>query len=75
MRVEYKQFYYFELEDKERFNNFLDDNGINMSDFATKCDISLTLLSLVVNGKRAITKNVLEQFERNGFIVDYGDIK
>lgn len=70
MRVEHKQYYYFEQEEKDRFTDFLWDNHINTIDFAHRCGISPSLLSLIVNGKRAITKNVLKAFEDQGFKVE-----
>jgi len=70
MRVENKEYYYFEDKDKLDFLQFLTQNGMMMTTFANKCDISLSLLSLIINGKRAITKNVIDEFGKNGFKVN-----
>ena len=70
MRVEYKEYYYFEEVDKVLFTDFLRNTHTSMKDFADSCDISLSLLSLILNGKRAITKNVLNEFEKHGFKVE-----
>ena len=70
MRVEHKEYYYFEELEKGLFTDFLCENKISMNDFAKSCGISPSLLSLVVSGKRAITKNTLDQFAKQGFKVE-----
>ena len=67
MRVENKSYYYFEEKEKKSFNDFLLQSNTSMRDFAELCGVSITLLSLIVNGKRAITKDMITKFERNGF--------
>lgn len=67
MRIEKKTYYYFEKQEKELFYRFLNENNTNMRDFAKKCSISLSLLSLVINGKRSITMHTIEIFAKNGF--------
>lgn len=69
MRVEHKYFYYFDEVDKGKFTDFLWKIKSNMSDFASLCGISVSLLSQIVNGKRALTKNVIQAFNENGFKV------
>lgn len=70
MRIEHKTYYYFEEKEKGLFTDFLWESHTKMSDFAELCGISLSLLSLVVNGKRSITKNIIEKFKENGFKLD-----
>ena len=72
MRVENKQFYYFDEEEKGRFTDFLRESRTSITQFANMCGISVPLLSLILNGKRAITKNVIQEFENHGFKVDLG---
>ena len=67
MKIVNKTYYYFEEKEKGLFTDFLWESHTKMSDFAELCGISLTLLSLVVNGKRSITKNIIEKFRKNGF--------
>lgn len=68
-----KRFYYFDDKDKQKFELFLKKNDIKKSDFAKKCDISSTLLTLLFNGKRSISKEVAKAFTKNGFKVEIGD--
>ena len=70
MKVVNKTYYYFEEKEKGLFTDFLWQSHTKMSDFAELCGISLTLLSLVVNGKRSITKNIIEKFRENGFNIE-----
>ena len=67
MKIENKTYYYFEGKEKALFNDFLSKKGIKSVDFAKKCGISLSLLSLVINGKKPITKRTLNIFNKNGF--------
>ena len=73
MRVENKKFYYFEKREKGLFVDFLWLNKTTMSEFAELCGISASLLSLVVNGKKPITKRTLEIFKKNGFNLEIED--
>lgn len=68
-----KRFWYFDEKDKERFAKLLEKEGITKTEFASKCGISLTLLTLLMNGKRSITKEVAEKLTENGFNVKVGD--
>ena len=70
MRVENKIYYYFEEKEKGLFTDFLWESHNKMADFAEKCGISLSYLSLIVNGKRAITKALLKKFAKHGFKVE-----
>lgn len=45
----------------------------NKNDFAKRCDISSTLLTLLFNGKRSISKEVAKAFTKNGFKVEIGE--
>lgn len=67
MRLVNKTYYYFEKEDKVRFEIFLMDRHLKMEDFAKKCSISISLLSLIINGRRAITKKNIDKFKKLGF--------
>ena len=71
MRVEHKYFYYFEDKEKELFTDFLWESRSNMQDFAEKCGISLAYLSLIVNGKRSISTELLNKFALNGFDIEH----
>lgn len=73
MIVVYKRFYYFDSNDKQKFELFLKENNIKKNDFAKKCDISSTLLTLLFNGKRSITKEMARTFTKNGFKVEIGE--
>lgn len=70
MRIENKVYYYFEEQERNDFFNYLKKSDLNMTTFAEKCGISLSLLSLILGGKRAITKNVIKEFEKIGFKVN-----
>ena len=67
MKIENKTLYYFTEYEKGLFTDFLWQSKNTMSDFADKCGMSITLLSLIVNGKRPFTNEYRELFERNGF--------
>ena len=69
MRVEHKYYYYFEESDKESFKKFLEKNSMSMNDFANNCGMSLTLLSFIINGRRAINQTIIDLFAKNGFEV------
>ena len=73
MRVVNKRYYYFDEKDKIDFEVFLVKNLMRKGEFAKKCGISLTLLTLLFNGKRAITKEVADLFTKNGFRVVIGE--
>ena len=70
MRIENKIYYYFEQIEKIAFNIFLLKSNISMKQFAKLCGISMAYLSLIVNGRRAITKSLIEKFAENGFKVE-----
>ena len=67
MRVESKEYYYFEEIDKGLFTDFLWQSHTSMKDFAELCGVSLSYLSLIINGKRAITNDMIDIFAKNGF--------
>ena len=73
MIVVSKRFYYFDEKDKMDFQIFIIKNGITRTDFAKMCNISLTLLTLLFNGKRSITKEVAQAFTEHGFKVEIGE--
>ena len=73
MFVVSKKYYYFDENDKVVFLDFLTRNGITRTDFAKMCGISLTLLTLLFNSKRAITKEIAQAFTSHGFKVNVGD--
>ena len=67
MKTVNKTYYYFEEKEKGLFTDFLWESHTKMSDFAELCGISVSLLSLVINGKKPITKRTLNIFKKNGF--------
>lgn len=73
MRVENKIYYYFEEKEKGLFTDFLWESRNSMGDFAEMCGISIAYLSLIVNGKRAISEELLKEFEKNGFTLEIKD--
>lgn len=73
MIVVSRRFYYFDEKDKRVFQTFIIKNGITRTDFAKMCNISPTLLTLLFNGKRSITKDVAQAFTKNGFKVEIGE--
>lgn len=73
MRIVNKTYYYFDKKDKDYFTDFLWESHNKMSDFAEMCGISQTLLSLIVNGKRPISKEMIKKFKKNGFEIKLGD--
>ena len=56
--------------EKTMFNDFLLNSNVSMKQFAKLCGISMAYLSLIVNGRRAITKSLIEKFAENGFKVE-----
>lgn len=73
MKIINKQQYFFEENEKGQFTDFLWKSHNSMQDFAELCGISPTLLSLIVNGKRPITKTHLLKFKKNGFVLDFDE--
>ena len=73
MKIINKQQYFFEENEKGQFTDFLWKSHNSMQDFAELCGISPTLLSLIVNGKRPITKTTLLKFKKNGFVLDFDE--
>lgn len=70
MKVVIKKYYFFNNEDKKRLKVFLAQKDMSYQDFADKIGISKPLLSAIVNGKRALTPNVANKFQENGFKVN-----
>ncbi len=68
-----KRFYYFDDNDRKNFELFLRQNLMKKGEFAKKCNISNTLLTLLFDGKRSITKEIAETFTKNGFKVEIGE--
>lgn len=60
---------YLNDRDRIRFNTFLIKNGLTMTDFAKMCNMTMPYLSLIIRGKRAITREIAETFINNGFKV------
>ena len=67
MKVVIKKYYFFNSEDKKRLKVFLAQKDMSYQEFANKIGISKPLLSAIVNGKRALTPNVANKFQENGF--------
>lgn len=70
MKVVIKKYYFFDNEDKKRLKVFLAQKDMSYQEFADKIGISKPLLSAIVNGKRALTQNVANKFQENGFKVN-----
>lgn len=68
-----KKKYYFDQSDRIRFDKFLKSNGLKRCEFAEKCFISPTLLTMIYQGKRAITIDVADNFTKNGFKIKLGE--
>lgn len=68
-----RKFYYFDNNDKQKFELFLKNNNTNKVEFAKKCGISSTLLTLLFSGKRSISKEVAKAFNENGFKIEIGE--
>ena len=64
MRIENKTNYYFEEKDKRVFLYLLKVNGLTMSDFAKKCFISSSMLTLIINGKRSLPNDFIKEFDK-----------
>lgn len=65
-----KKYYYFDEKDKKMFINFLTKQDITNKEFAKMCGISVGFLSLLFNGKRAISKEIADIFTKNGYKVE-----
>lgn len=70
MKIVIRKSYFFEKQDKTQLRIFLLQNNMGYRDFAQKLGISFALLSAIVNGKRALTPNVANKFQENGFKVN-----
>lgn len=70
MKVVIKKYYFFNNEDKKRLKVFLAQKDMSYQEFADKIGISKPLLSAIVNGKRALTQQVANKFQENGFKVN-----
>lgn len=62
-----KTSYLFDDNDKERLKDFLLERKLTREDLVALLGISSTLLSLVVNGKRCVSKKLMQKFEEIGF--------
>ena len=70
MKIEYEEIYYFDEEEKGRFTDFLRDRHYSANDFAKMCGISISLLSMLVNGKRPLNEKHIKIFNKYGFKVE-----
>ena len=46
---------------------YLTLNDMTVSEFAKKLGVSQSFLSFVMNGKKALTNNLIKKFRENGF--------
>lgn len=67
MRLKHSVHFYFEDKDKIDFKVFLLKNDLTIRDFATKCGISPSYLNALLNGKRALTEELVKVFSENGY--------
>ena len=67
MRLKHSVHFYFENQDKINFKVFLLKNGLTIREFATKCGISPSYLNTILNGKRALTEELVKVFSENGY--------
>lgn len=69
MLIANKRFYYFDKEERKKFDLFLLKNDMNKTIFCAKVGISLATLSLIYNGKRPINVKLAKVFSQNGYKV------
>lgn len=62
-----KTYAYFTEGDLKNFKKWLIEKGLTFGEVADKLDVSWTYLSLVVNGKRPITKKFRVKLEALGY--------
>ena len=62
-----KTYAYFGEEDLKNFKKWLIEKGLTFGEVADKVDISWTYLSLIINGKRPLTKKFKDKLEALGY--------
>ena len=73
MKAKIKKSYYFDKDDRKAFKVFLIKNDMSKETFAKKCGISMSLLSSILFGYRAITEKNIEKFESLGLKLKKGE--
>lgn len=69
MKIVNKVSYYFDSSDKELFLDYLKILGINMKELASKLGISLSYLSSIVSGTRALSSELRRKMNEIGVII------
>lgn len=67
MKIVIDETYYCENKDRKRFNKWLKEKSLKQKDVANILEISCCYLTLVLNGKRALTKKMVKKLEQIGF--------
>ena len=73
MRVVSKHYYYFEKQDKLDFLMFLKEKNTNILEFSSKCSVSISYMSLILSGKRALNDNIINNMKSIGYELKLGD--
>ena len=70
MLIVNKRFYYFDNDERHKFDLFLLKNDMNKTIFCAKVGVSLATLSLIYNGKRPVSVKLAKVFTQNGYKVE-----
>ena len=71
MKIRYKTQYYFEDNEVSQLELFLHENKMTLKEFAELCGISATLMTMIKQGRRSISKSVLNKFAKNGLVFHF----
>lgn len=63
----YKSYYVATPVARKRFKKWLIENDLNYKKFSQMCGCSIAYISAVINGKRHITKSVIDKFHKAGY--------
>jgi len=63
----FKSYYVATPVARKRFRKWLVENDLNYKKFSQKCGCSMAYISAVINGKRHITKSVIDKFHKAGY--------
>ena len=58
---------YMNTQQAKALKIYLILNDMTVSEFAKKLGVSQSFLSFVINGKKALTTNLIKKFRENGF--------
>lgn len=67
MKIVIDETYFCEKKDRKRFDKWLKEKSFKQKDVANILEISNSYLTLVLNGKRALTKKMVKKLEQIGF--------